>query len=111
MKKNKTIFMVAGCRGLLSFNLDRGNEGFLRLDVLRFGICPVPLLDTFMKSTTFGKRLIEVKKDKKISQNEVGKLVGVHGAVIGRYEREKVEPSIEVATQLAEVLEILWIIS
>jgi len=36
----------------------------------------------------------------------VGKLVGVHGAVIGRYEREEVKPSIEMATQLAEVLEI-----
>ncbi|MDP9960583.1 helix-turn-helix domain-containing protein [Chryseobacterium lathyri] len=41
-----------------------------------------------------------------MSQDEVGKLVGVHGAVIGRYEREEVKPSIEVATQLAEALEI-----
>ncbi|MCD0479262.1 helix-turn-helix transcriptional regulator [Chryseobacterium cucumeris] len=59
-----------------------------------------------MKSITFGKRLTEVRKDKKMSQDEVGKLVGVHGAVIGRYEREEVKPSIEMATQLAEVLEI-----
>ncbi|WP_228407880.1 helix-turn-helix domain-containing protein [Chryseobacterium sp. OV279] len=36
----------------------------------------------------------------------MGKLVGVHGAVIGRYERDEVKPSIEVATQLAEALEI-----
>nr|WP_306843958.1 helix-turn-helix transcriptional regulator [Chryseobacterium lathyri] len=59
-----------------------------------------------LKSITFGKRLTEVRKDKKMSQDEVGKLVGVHGAVIGRYEREEVKPSIEVATQLAEALEI-----
>ena len=59
-----------------------------------------------MKSITFGKRLTEVRKDKKISQDELGKLVGVHGAVIGRYEREEVKPSIEVATQLAEALGI-----
>lgn len=57
-----------------------------------------------MKSITFGKRLREVRKDKEMSQDEVGKLAGVHGAVIGRYEREEVKPSIEMATQLAEVL-------
>lgn len=59
-----------------------------------------------MKSTTFGKRLTEVRKDKNISQDEVGKLIGVHGTVIGRYEREEVKPSIEMATQLAEALEV-----
>ncbi len=59
-----------------------------------------------MKSISFGKRLAEVRKDKKISQDELGKLIGVHGAVIGRYEREEVKPSIEIATQLSEVLEI-----
>lgn len=59
-----------------------------------------------MKSISFGKRLTEVRKEKKMSQDEVGKLVGVHGAVIGRYERDEVKPSIEVATQLAEALEV-----
>ena len=47
-----------------------------------------------------------MRKDKKMSQDEVGKLVGVHGAVIGRYERDEVKPSIEMATQLAETLEV-----
>ena len=41
-----------------------------------------------------------------MSQDDVGKLVGVHGAVIGRYERDEVKPSIEMATQLAEALEV-----
>jgi len=59
-----------------------------------------------MKSISFGKRLTEVRKEKKMSQDEVGKLVGVHGAVIGRYERDEVKPSIEIATQLAEALEV-----
>jgi transcriptional regulator with XRE-family HTH domain len=59
-----------------------------------------------MKSISFGKRLTEVRKDKKMSQDDVGKLVGVHGAVIGRYERDEVKPSIEMATQLAEALEV-----
>ncbi|MDD2963549.1 MAG: helix-turn-helix transcriptional regulator [Bacteroidales bacterium] len=41
-----------------------------------------------------------------MSQDDVGKLVGVHGAVIGRYERDEVKPSIKMATQLAEALEV-----
>ncbi|SIT26175.1 DNA-binding transcriptional regulator, XRE-family HTH domain [Chryseobacterium ureilyticum] len=57
-----------------------------------------------MKSITFGKRLTEVRKDKKMSQDEVGKLVGVHGAVIGIYERNEVKPSIEVATKIIDAL-------
>lgn len=52
----------------------------------------------------FGKRLTEVRKDKKLSQDDLAKSVGVHGAVIGRYEREEVKPSIDMATQLAEAL-------
>lgn len=52
----------------------------------------------------FGKRLMEVRKDKKLSQDDLAKSVGVHGAVIGRYEREEVKPSIDMATQLAEAL-------
>lgn len=54
----------------------------------------------------FGKRLHEVRKDQKISQDELAKRVGVHGAVIGRYEREEVKPSIEMATQIAEALNV-----
>ncbi|MFY0599858.1 MAG: helix-turn-helix transcriptional regulator [Cyclobacteriaceae bacterium] len=54
----------------------------------------------------FGKRLSEVRKDKKMSQDEIAKKVGVHGAVIGRYERDEVKPSIEMATQIAEALQI-----
>jgi len=59
-----------------------------------------------MESTTFGKRLTDVRKLRKMSQDELGKRVEVHGAVIGRYERDEVKPSIEVAKSLAEVLEV-----
>jgi len=59
-----------------------------------------------MKSITFGKRLTEVRKEKKISQDALAKKVGVHGAVIGRYERDEVKPSIEVAAEIAEALEV-----
>ena len=61
---------------------------------------------SFERRISSGKRLSEVRKDKKMSQDEVGKLVWVHGSVIGRYERDEVKPSIEMATQLAEALEV-----
>lgn len=54
----------------------------------------------------FGKRLNEVRKSRKMSQDELAKLVGVHGAVIGRYEREEVKPSIDMATQIAEAMKV-----
>lgn len=59
-----------------------------------------------MKSTTFGKRLTEVRKVKKLSQDEVAKKLEVHGAVIGRYERDEVKPSIEVAAAIADALDV-----
>ncbi len=59
-----------------------------------------------MKSTTFGKRLTEVRKAKKLSQDELAKKLDVHGAVIGRYERDEVKPSIETAAAIAEALEV-----
>lgn len=59
-----------------------------------------------MKSTTFGKRLSEVRKSKKMSQDELAKKLDVHGAVIGRYERDEVKPSIEMAAAIAEALEV-----
>ena len=59
-----------------------------------------------MKQITFGKRLTEMRKDKKLSQEEMAKKVGVHGAVIGRYERDEVKPSIDMAAQIATALEV-----
>src|ERR1017187_11042678 len=59
-----------------------------------------------MKQITFGKRLGEVRKSKKMSQDDIAKKIAVHGAVIGRYERDEVKPSIEVAAQIAEALEV-----
>jgi transcriptional regulator with XRE-family HTH domain len=59
-----------------------------------------------MKSITFGNRLGEVRKEKKISQDALAKKIGAHGAVIGRYERDEVKPSIEMASQIAEALEV-----
>ena len=62
--------------------------------------------DTDMKKITFGKRLGEVRKDKKLSQDDLAKKLELQGAVIGRYERDEVKPSIEVAARIAQVLGI-----
>ena len=50
---------------------------------------------------------MEVRKDKKnAAALELGKLLGVHAVVIGRFERGEVKPSNEIETQLAEALEV-----
>lgn len=59
-----------------------------------------------MKQITFGKRLGEVRKDRKLSQDDLAKKLDLQGAVIGRYERDEVKPSIEVAARIAQVLGI-----
>lgn len=50
----------------------------------------------------FAKRLHDMRRDKGWSQPEVGKMIGTSGAIIGRYERGEMTPSIEVAKKLAE---------
>jgi len=52
---------------------------------------------------SFNKRLIELRKQRKFSQEELAKKIGVHQNVIGRYERGEANPSIELATKLASV--------
>ena len=55
---------------------------------------------------SFGKRLIEVRKKKGLSQEELAEKLGTKGPAIGRYEREVAKPTIEVASKLAEILEV-----
>ncbi|MCE2946720.1 MAG: helix-turn-helix domain-containing protein [bacterium] len=50
----------------------------------------------------FSKRLHDLRRTRGWSQPEVGKLIGTSGAIIGRYERGEMTPSIEVAKKLAE---------
>ncbi len=50
----------------------------------------------------FGNRLLSRRKERGWSQSETGKQVGTSGAIIGRYERGEITPSIEVATKLAD---------
>jgi transcriptional regulator with XRE-family HTH domain len=54
----------------------------------------------------FGKRIIELRKTKGISQTELASQLGIHKNVLGRYEREEAKPSIEVAKNIADLLEV-----
>jgi len=55
---------------------------------------------------TFGERITYQRKQKKWSQDELAKLIGTSAPIIGRYERDEIKPSIEVAARIAEELEV-----
>jgi transcriptional regulator with XRE-family HTH domain len=52
--------------------------------------------------SVFAQHLHDLRRLKSWSQPEVGKLIGTSGAIIGRYERGEMTPSIEVAKKLAQ---------
>ncbi len=55
---------------------------------------------------TFGQKMAFCRKEKKLSQAELGKLSGINGDIIGKYERNEMKPSIETAKKLADALEV-----
>ena len=55
---------------------------------------------------SLGNRITALRKKLKMSQNELGKNVGTSGDIIGRYERDEVKPSIEVASKIADCLQV-----
>jgi len=54
----------------------------------------------------FGNRMTQVRKEKGFSRDDLGKVIGTSGAIIGRYERGDMKPSIEIATKIAQALEV-----
>jgi len=55
---------------------------------------------------TFGERLTVVRKRKGLNQAQVGKKIGINGDAYGRYERNEVRPTIEMAVKIADALEV-----
>jgi len=53
---------------------------------------------------SFSNRLIALRKEQKIAQNELAKKIGIHPNVLGRYEREETKPSIDMAVKIANAL-------
>lgn len=50
-----------------------------------------------------GDKILKLRKDRNLSQQKLAKLIGTSGPIIGRYEREEMVPSVEVAGKLADV--------
>lgn len=54
---------------------------------------------------TFGKRMAALRKERKMTQQELAKSLGTSISVVGRYERDEMTPSIEVAKNIAGYLD------
>lgn len=61
-------------------------------------------LPTDAISTDFGARLANARLKRGLSQDEVGAMASLRGAVVGRYERGEAKPSVEIAARLAQAL-------
>ncbi len=57
-------------------------------------------------SVKFGDRIQQARKEKGLSREDLGQLIGTSGPIVGRYERGDMMPSIEIATKIAEALEV-----
>lgn len=55
---------------------------------------------------SFQERLIQIRKKRGLSQEELATMIGTQGPAIGRYERGGAKPTIEVATKLANALQV-----
>lgn len=55
---------------------------------------------------TFGQKIIEARKSKELSQEQLGKLIDIDKRIISRYETDKTLPSIDVAKKIANALEV-----
>lgn len=53
-----------------------------------------------------GNRITQLRKEKGLTREVLGKIIGTSGAVIGRYERNEITPSVETAKKMAEALGI-----
>ncbi|HEU4495728.1 MAG TPA: helix-turn-helix transcriptional regulator [Flavobacterium sp.] len=51
-----------------------------------------------------GSNITLLRKEKGLSREDLGSTVGTSGAVIGRYEREEITPSVEIANKIAQAL-------
>lgn len=53
---------------------------------------------------TFGQRVTLKRREKKLTQAELGTAIGTTGDMVGKYERDSIKPSIEVAAKIADTL-------
>jgi len=53
-----------------------------------------------------GSKITELRKEKGLSRSELGESIGTSSAIIGRYERDEMLPSIEIAHKIAKALDV-----
>lgn len=53
-----------------------------------------------------GSTITLLRKERSLSREELGTEAGTSGAVIGRYERNEITPSVEMANKIAQVLDV-----
>jgi transcriptional regulator with XRE-family HTH domain len=66
----------------------------------------IEALDMADTTTGFADRLRALRKQKNLSQTELGKLAGLHYTHIGRFERGTSRPSGDTLKRLADALEV-----
>jgi transcriptional regulator with XRE-family HTH domain len=49
-----------------------------------------------------GDKILRLRKEKGWSQQQLAKKIGTSGPIVGRYERDEMVPSVEVAKKLAD---------
>ncbi len=54
----------------------------------------------------FGDKVFMLRKQKGWSQQELAEKIGTSGPIVGRYERNEIKPSIEVAKKIADSLDV-----
>jgi len=57
-------------------------------------------------SVKFGDRVTQARKEKSLSREELAEMIGTSAPIVGRYERGDMMPSVEIATKIAEALEV-----
>lgn len=53
-----------------------------------------------------GENLKKIRKDKKMTQEDFGKLVGLSSNTVQRYESGKRQPNVEIIKKIADALEV-----
>ncbi len=50
--------------------------------------------------------MMQARKEKGLSREDLAEMIGTSGPIVGRYERSDMTPSIEIATKISEALEV-----
>jgi len=83
---------------VLLFHLQSGNIATLS------GLKKIEVLDMTEKLEGFAQRLRELRKQKNLSQTELGQVAGLHYTHIGRFERGASRPSGDTLKRLSDAL-------